>query len=179
MILSSSFLSLPRPLCRDALWRERGAVSDGRGAWCATASRRRPVEPEVVFLGDNCAASRIFEPRGAPPGTRGARRGFRRRAPRTHLGTVGGARVPRGRRNECHAREPRRALEHRHSFSSLPKPKKKSFQRDSNPVRPRLGFCRTWRARTSVNFLSHRPCPRPLVFPCLQETDGRGNVRVP
>jgi hypothetical protein len=28
MILSSSFLSLPRPLCRDALWRERGAVSD-------------------------------------------------------------------------------------------------------------------------------------------------------
>jgi hypothetical protein len=99
------------------------------------ASRRRPVEPEVVFLGDNCAASRIFEPRGAPPGTRGARRGFRRRAPRTHLGTVGGARVPRGRRNECHAREPRRALEHRHSFSSLPKPKKKSFQRDSNPVR--------------------------------------------
>lgn len=143
------------------------------------ASRRRPVEPEEVFLGDNCAASRIFEPRGAPPGTRGARRGFRRRAPRTHLGTVGGARVPRGRRNECHAREPRRALEHRHSFSSLPKPKKKSFQRDSNPVRPRLGFCRTWRARTSVNFLSRRPCPRPLVFPCLQETDGRGNVRVP
>lgn len=135
MILSSSFLSLPRPLCRDALWRERGAVSDGRGAWCATASRRRPVELEEVFLGDNCAASRIFEPRGAPPGTRGARRGFRRRAPRTHLGTVGGARVPRGRRNECHAREPRRALEHRHSFSSLPKPKKKSFQRDSNPVR--------------------------------------------
>ena len=28
MILSSSVLSLPKPLCRDALWRERGAVSD-------------------------------------------------------------------------------------------------------------------------------------------------------
>lgn len=28
MILSSSVLSLPKPLCRDALWQERGAVSD-------------------------------------------------------------------------------------------------------------------------------------------------------
>ena len=38
--------------------------------------------------------------------------------------------------------------------------KKKSSQRETNPVRPRLGFCQTWRARTSWNFLSRRPCPR-------------------
>ena len=56
---------------------------------------------------------------------------------------------------------------------------KKNLFSETRIQSERLGFCRTWRARTSVNFLSRRPCPRPLVFPCLQETDGRGNVRVP
>ena len=49
MILSSSFLSLPRPLCRDALWRGRGAVSDGRGAWCATPPDGVRSNPKWCF----------------------------------------------------------------------------------------------------------------------------------
>lgn len=178
MILSSSFLSLPRPLCRDALWRERGAVSDGRGAWCATASRRVRSNPKRCFW--VTIARRVeyssLEERLRARGARDA--GF-------DDGRLGRTSVPWVAREYLADAGTNATRANRAELSSIgtrshlcPNQKKNLFS-ETRIQSERLGFCRTWRARTSVNFLSRRPCPRPLVFPCLQETDGRGNVRVP
>jgi hypothetical protein len=178
MILSSSFLSLPRPLCRDALWRERGAVSDGRGAWCATPPDGVRSNPKWCFwvtIARRAEYSSLEERLRA----RGARdAGF-------DDGRLGRTSVPWVAREYLADAGTNATRANRAELSSIgtrshlcPNQKKNLFS-ETRIQSERLGFCRTWRARTSVNFLSRRPCPRPLVFPCLQETDGRGNVRVP
>ena len=62
MILSSSVLSLPRPLCRDALWRERGAVSDRARCVVRDGLPTCHSNAKTRCFGYNCAPSGIFKP---------------------------------------------------------------------------------------------------------------------
>jgi len=182
MILSSSVLSLPKPLCRDALWRERGAVSDRARSvprdGLPTVSGRTRTRG-VLGSPQLCARAEYSSLMRSASGDAGhADAGF-------DDGCVGRTSVPWVAREYLADAGTNATRANRAELSSIgtrshlcPNQKKNLFS-ETRIQSERLGFCRTWRARTSVNFLSRRPCPRPLVFPCLQETDGRGNVRVP
>ena len=181
MILSSSVLSLPKPLCRDALWRERGAVSDRARSvprdGLPTVSGRTRTRG-VLGSPQLCARAEYSSLMRSASGDAGhADAGFddgcvgRTSVPwvaREYLADAG-TNATRGNRAELSGRRDS-------SFSSLQK--KIFLRRDASSQHTQSSTCEYNVEPKRARILSHRPRPDRDARLSVFARDARGNLRV-